>query len=83
MTGTLIQKDGEWVVKHIKDGGEYLYPLCPKTTDWVLQRSTKSFIKEGIEVIFTLIVKGEYCETKEMLLKNYQAKIVSINHETI
>jgi hypothetical protein len=83
MTGTLIKKDGNWVVSHIKDGDEYIYPICPKTTDWTLRKSTQLYIKEGIEVVFNLIVKGEYCETKEMLIKNYHAKIVLVNHETI
>jgi hypothetical protein len=50
---------------------------------WANNPLTQKFIKEDIEVVFSLIVKGEYCETKEMLLKNYQAKITSVDHETI
>jgi hypothetical protein len=83
MNGKLVKSLGEWFVKYDNDGHIVLYPLCPQTLVWVNNPLTQKFIKEDIEVVFSLIVKGEYCETKEMLLKNYQAKITSVDHETI
>ena len=40
-------------------------------------------LNENKEVEFNLVVKGEYCETKEMMIKNYFAKLVLINFDTI
>lgn len=76
MTGYLTQTLGEWMVNYNQDGNIKLYPLCPQSLEWSNKESTQKFIKEGIEVNFDFIVKGEYCETKEIMIKNYQAKIL-------
>jgi hypothetical protein len=81
MTGYLTQTLGEWMVKHDKD--EKLYPLCPDSQKWIDKNPTRKFLKEGIEVDFSLITTGEYNKEKESLVKEYSAKLLYINHETI
>lgn len=81
MTGYLTQTLGEWMVKHGDTGKEKLYSLCPHSQEWIKKESTQRFIKEGIEVVFDFIIKGEYCETKESMIKNYFVKIKRIEHE--
>ena len=81
MTGYLTQTLGEWMVRHEKDGK--LYPLCPETQKWVEKPGTQKIIKENIEVVFDFIIKGEYCETKEEMIKNYFAKIKQVDHQSL
>jgi hypothetical protein len=81
MTGYLTQTLGEWMVKNEKD--EKLYPLCPETQKWSKKTETQNFLKEGIEVVFDFVIKGEYCETKEEITKNYFAKIKQVEHSSI
>ena len=81
MTGYLTQTLGEWMVKHDKD--EKLYPLCPDSQKWIDNNPTRKFLKEGIEVVFDFMIKGEYCETKEEITKNYFAKIRQVEHSSI
>ncbi len=83
MTGYLTQTLGEWMVKHGDKGDEKLYPICSKSQEWVNKKTTQKFIKEGIEIVFDFVIKGEYCETKEMMTKNYIAKIKKVEHESI
>ena len=68
MTGTLAQKNGEWMVRHSED--DKIYPLCVTSRLWSEKNVTQKFLKEGVEVVFDFIVKGEYCETKEECTKN-------------
>jgi hypothetical protein len=81
MTGYLTQTLGEWMVKHDKD--EKLYLICPDTQKWSKRTETQKFLKEGIEVVFDFVIKGEYCETKEEITKNYFAKIKQVEHSSI
>lgn len=81
MTGYLTQTLGEWMVKHDKD--DKLYPLCPDSKIWIVKDSTTKFLKEGIEVVFDFVIKGEYCETKEQMIKNYYPKLKRIEHESL
>jgi len=81
MTGYLTQTLGEWMVRHEKD--DKLYPLCPDNQKWLDKPETQRFLKENIEVVFDFLIKGEYCETKEEMIKNYFAKIKQIEHESI
>lgn len=83
MTGYLTQTLGEWMVKHENNGDTKLYPLCPQSLEWTHKTETKKFLKENIEVVFDFLVKGEYCETKEQITKNYFAKIVQVEHTSI
>jgi hypothetical protein len=69
------------MVRHDKD--DKLYPLCPDTKKWTLRSETQKYLKENIEVVFDFIVKGEYCETKEEIIKNYFAKIKRVEHESL
>jgi hypothetical protein len=81
MTGTLAQKNGEWMVRHSED--DKIYPLCVTSRLWSEKNVTQKFLKEGVEVVFDFIVKGEYCETKEEFTKNYFAKIKRVEHDSI
>jgi oligoribonuclease NrnB/cAMP/cGMP phosphodiesterase (DHH superfamily) len=81
MTGYLTQTLGEWMVKDQND--EKLYPLCEESKKWLLKESTQKFLKEDLEVVFDFVVKGEYCETKEQMIKNYFAKIKLIEHDSL
>mgnify|MGYP003346585637 CR=1 FL=1 len=53
------------------------------TQKWLEKPDTKKVIKENIEVVFDFIIKGEYCETKEEMIKNYFAKIKRVEHHSI
>jgi hypothetical protein len=81
MTGYLTQTIGEWMVKDHKD--EKLYPLCEESKKWLLKKSTQKFLKEDLEVVFDFVIKGEYCETKEQIIKNYFAKIKRVEHDSL
>jgi hypothetical protein len=81
MKGYLTQTLGEWMVKDSKD--DKVYPLCVESKRWSQNSDTQKFLKEGVEVVFDFIVKGEYCETKEEITKNYFAKIKRVEHDSI
>lgn len=83
MTGYLTQTLGEWMVKHGEGKNEKIYPLCPESQKWVNKTATQNFIKEGAEVVFDFLIKGEYCQTKEEMTKNYFAKVKRIEHESL
>lgn len=83
MTGYLTQTLGEWMVKHGEGKNEKIYPLCPESQKWVNKTTTQNFIKEGAEVVFDFLIKGEYCQTKEEMTKNYFAKVKRIEHESL
>jgi hypothetical protein len=81
MKGYLTQTLGEWMVRHDED--DKVYPLCVESKRWSQKSDTQKFLKEGVEVVFDFIVKGEYCETKEEITKNYFAKIKRVEHDSI
>ena len=81
MTGHLTQTLGEWMVKDHKDGK--VYPLCSDSKKWLLKDITQKILKENLEVVFDFVIKGEYCETKEQMIKNYFAKIKRIEHHSL
>jgi len=83
MKGLLIKQDNVWVVQYGEEKEMKIYPLCSKSIEWSKKTEVQKFIKEGVEVIFNEIVKGEYCETKEMMIKNYFAKIIMVEHGSI
>lgn len=83
MTGYLTQTLGEWMVKYGEGKDEKIYPLCPESQEWVKKPETQKFLKENTEVVFDFIVKGEYCETKEEIIKNYLAKIKQVEHSSL
>ena len=39
--------------------------------------------KNSQNLLFDFIIKGEYCETKEMMIKNYTARIKKIEHDSL
>jgi hypothetical protein len=81
MKGYLTQTSGQWMVRHDED--DKVYPLCTISRLWSEKNVTQKFLKEGVEVVFDFIVKGEYCETKEEITKNYFAKIKRVEHDSI
>lgn len=81
MTGYLTQTLGEWMVRRQED--DKLYPLCPESQEWSKRPETQKFLKENTEVVFDFVVKGEYCETKEEITKNYFAKIKQVEHSSL
>ena len=81
MTGYLTQTLGEWMVRRRED--DKVYPLCPQSQEWSKRPETQKFLKENVEVVFDFIVKGEYCETKEEMTKNYFAKIKQVEHSSL
>ena len=81
MKGYLTQTLGEWMVKN--EDGEKLYPLCPISKNWSKRDQTQKFLKEGVEVVFEFIIEGEYCETKEEMVKKYFAKIMKVEHSSM
>lgn len=83
MTGKLINIDQEWFVEYNKNGENIIYELSPESTLWTKRYDVDKILNENKEVEFNLVVKGEYCETKEMMIKNYFAKLVLINFDTI
>ena len=83
MTGTLVQKDGNWVVKYERGHDSVFYKLDKDGEDWSKKYTVKKFIHEGIEVDFTLITSGHYNEKEESVVKEFSAKIQYINHHTI
>ena len=83
MTGTIVQKDGIWVVKYDRGHEVLFYRLNPESNEWTKKNAVKRFLKEGIEVDFSLITTGEYSEEKESLVKEFSAKILYVNHHTI
>lgn len=83
MTGYLTQTLGEWMVKHGEGKDQKTYPLCPDSKKWIENPNTQKFLKENIEVVFDFVIKGEYCETKEQMTKNYFIKIKQVEHTSI
>ena len=83
MTGKLINIDQEWFVEYDKNGENIIYELSPESILWTKRYDVDKILNENKEVEFNLVVKGEYCETKEMMIKNYFAKLVLINFDTI
>jgi hypothetical protein len=83
MLGHLVKQNEDWVVKYDDNGMIKMYPLCSETQKWSQKPEIKNFLKEDIEVVFDFVIRGEYCETKEEMIKNYFAKIKRIEHESI
>ena len=83
MTGTLVQKDGIWVVKYDRGHDEVFYKLDKDGEDWSKKDSVLKFLHEGVEIDFTLITSGHYDDKEETVVKEFSAKIQYINHETI
>ena len=83
MTGTLVKKNGEWVIKYDRGHEVVFYGLDPKSEVWSNKDEVKGFIHDGIEVDFNLITSGHYNEEKEYLVKEFHARIIYVNHETI
>ena len=83
MTGKLINIGQEWFIEYDKNGENKIYELSPESVLWTKKYDVNKILNENKEVEFNLVVKGEYCETKEMIIKNYFAKLVLINFDTI
>jgi hypothetical protein len=83
MKGKLVNISQEWFVEYNKNGENKIYELSPESVLWTKRYDVDKILNENKEVEFNLVVKGEYCETKEMMIKNYLAKLVLINFDTI
>ena len=83
MTGTLAKKNGEWVVKYDRGHEVVFYELDKNSKDWSNRSGVIKFIREGIELDFTLITSGQYNEEQESIVREFHAKILHINHDTI
>jgi hypothetical protein len=83
MKGKLVNISQEWFVEYDKNGENKIYELSPESVLWTKRYDVDKILNENKEVEFNLVVKGEYCETKEMMIKNYFAKLVLINFDTI
>jgi hypothetical protein len=83
MKGKLVNISQEWFVEYNKNGENKIYELSPESVLWTKRYDVDKILNENKEVEFNLVVKGEYCETKEMMIKNYFAKLVLINFDTI
>ena len=83
MTGTLVKKNDEWYVKYDRGHEVLFYSLDQDGKKWSKKEGVVKFIHEGIEVDFTLITSGEYSEERELIVKEFYAKILHINHNTI
>jgi hypothetical protein len=83
MTGILVQKDGNWVVKYNRGHDEVFYKLDKDGEEWSKKESVIKFLHEGIELDFTLMTSGHYDDKEDSVVKEFSAKIQYINHETI
>jgi hypothetical protein len=83
MTGTLAQKNGEWVIKYDRGHEVFFYLLDQKSQEWSKKESVIKFLHEGIELDFTLMTSGHYDDKEDSVVKEFSAKIQYINHETI
>jgi hypothetical protein len=83
MTGTLVKKNDEWYIKYDRAHEVLFYQLDENSKRWSNREGVKKFIHDGIEVDFSLITSGQYNEEQESILREFQAKILYINHETI
>lgn len=83
MTGILVKKNGEWYVKYDRGHEVLFYELDQDGKSWSKRQGVINFIHEGIEVDFSLITSGQYNKEQESVVKEFHAKILHINHETI
>lgn len=83
MTGTLVKKNDEWVIKYDQGHEIVFYGLDENSKKWSQKEGVKKFIHDGIEVDFSLITSGVYSEKDEHIVKEYLAKIQYVNHETV
>ena len=83
MTGKILKKEDQWVVEYDNGSEVKTYNLCEETLNWVKKHSLDNVFENTKTVDFDIVVKGEHCPTKEMLIKNYCAKIRLIDFDTI
>jgi len=75
MTGTLVKLNNEMVVRYDKGHDVVHYGLCPDSKKWYENNKTKPFITDGIDIIFDLITSGKFSESKDMVVKEFSARI--------
>ena len=83
MTGILVRKNEDWYVKYDRGHEVLFYELDQDSKKWSKKEGVVKFIHEGIEVDFSLITSGQFNEEQESIVKEFHAKILYINHETI
>jgi len=83
MTGFIVKKNEDFIVEHRDNKEVKQYVLCEETLRWLEEQSTIKVLENTSTVDFEIVVKGEHCPTKNMLVKNYCAKIRLIDFDTI
>ena len=83
MTGVLVKKNGGWIIQYDKGHEILFYELDQNCKEWSKRKSVTKFIHEGIEVDFKLITSGFHNKEQNYIVKEYNAVILHINHETI
>ena len=83
MIGTLVKKNGEWYIKYGRAHEVLFYQLDENSKRWSNREGVKKYIHDGVEVDFSLITSGQYNGEQESIVKEFHAKILYINHETI
>jgi len=83
MTGFIVKKNEDFIVEHRDNKEVKQYVLCEETLHWLEEQSTIKVLENTSTVDFEIVVKGEHCPTKNMLVKNYCAKIRLIDFDTI
>jgi len=83
MTGFIVKKNEDFIVEYRDNKEVKQYGLCEETLRWLEEQSTINVLENTSTVDFEIVVKGEHCPTKNMLVKNYCAKIRLIDFDTI
>lgn len=81
MEGILKKKKGIWFVEDSKT--DTTYEICLLSKRWLDDRTSKKYLKDGIEVVYELINKGLNCETKQKLFNESYARLIRIEFETM
>jgi len=75
MKGQLVKLNNGLVVRYNKGHDVVHYELCPDSKKWYENNKTKPFITDGMEVIFDLITSGKFSESKDMVVREFSARI--------
>lgn len=83
MTGLLVKKQNSRTVKYDRGHEVIFYDICKESKKWTEKKEVKKFIHENIEVQFNLVTKGFYDQNTETQVREFCAKLISIEHSTI
>jgi len=83
MTGLLIKRNNQWVVKYDRGHEVLFYEICEQSKIWTQKESVLKFLHENVEVEFNLIVRGSYDRNKQEQVREFCAKIILVEHSSI